>query len=182
MKTKMDETLKRIRELVAQPPPRIVPKDIFKYSRNPIAVRLILYSLIGVVIHISMIVFTNQTVNWKFISIPYFALACGIIWAILSLRKVKLILAWGELYEGEVIRLRSLPIRKRLEDSRAFFLVTVKFNDRYGTERNARDVIDNYSFQYFLDARNEGEKVELIFTPRAARNVILPMKTAARVF
>jgi hypothetical protein len=175
--SKTDEALEQLRAMLAHPAPRPVPVRIWKFSLNPIALLLIFLGLIFLGVQAPIFIIKFKDFPWINALIIYFPLACGLVWGLYSIYKTKVILAWGQVYEGAITRIRSLPARM---GARSYYLVTVKFTDGKGVERTAKDVVDNFSVQYFFDALNADNKTELIFTPRASRSVRLAMRIAVK--
>jgi len=175
--SKIEEALEQLRAMLAHPAPRPVPISIWKLSLNPIAILLIVLGLIFLGVQAPIFFITLKNFSWTKALIIYSPLACGLVWGIYSIYKTKVILAWGQLYEGAVTRIRSLPARM---GARSYYLVTVKFNDEKGVERTAKDVVDNFSVQHFFDVLNADNKAELIFTPKAPRSARLAMRIAVK--
>jgi len=174
---KTDEALEQLRAMLAHPAPRTVPINIWKLSLNPIAILLIVLGLVFLGVQAPIFLIKFKDFSWTKALMIYSPLACGVVWGIYSIYKTKVILAWGQLYEGVVTRIRSLPARM---GARSYYLVTVKFTDGKGVERTAKDVVDNFSVQRFFDVLNADNKTELIFTPRAPRSVRLAMRIAVK--
>ena len=102
--------------------------------------------------------------------IPLLSLLYG-----LSTRKKSVnYLANGDLAKGLVLSVKPLGVRTM--DGNTFFEVKVKYNTAENDNLVAKDVIDIWAMEYFLDARDNKTMVDLVFLSGIPKKVLLIRK------
>ena len=98
-----------------------------------------------------------------------------IVWGIAARRRTWKILSTGHLCNGRVLKVVPLPARI---NSRTFFRVQVALDASDMATATATDTVDNWAVEYFLDARDRQESVDVVYSSHVPHRVILPMKIA----
>jgi hypothetical protein len=173
--------LARIKSFMEKPSPRIVPDEIYRLARNPLS---FLFGLIG---GLAITQATMMTIGFALAGkignpIPFFiamgsCLIAGICMTGLGWhirQEIKNVLAKGRTTHGKVLKVKSLASRV---NERTFYRVWVEFTDPSGKRIMGKDTIDNFSLNFFIDARDSQQEVEVIYIP-GVKKVILPMKLA----
>jgi len=160
-----------------QTPPRTVPPDVYRRARSPIALFLaIIESLSALVLALSFALGVVNAIPVAFVfAIVLFPTLVVALGALYSLAVTRRLLAEGKLYEGKVVAVKPIPARI---NARTFFAVTLEFEGPGGAKTKAKDTVDNFASEYFVNARDKDEQVELLYAPNMMGKALLPMKMA----
>lgn len=171
------------------PAPRKVPQQ-FIYT-NPLAKLFIILGAILVVVELGMCILfivlfhmglmstrgmDGAPVNPAILFLPaYLAIfpAVILIMGLMNRKKDFKYLQNGILDKGIVLTVKPLPARM---NDRTFFLVKVSHNTGRDQGLIAKGFIDNYTVDYFLEARDNKTPIDILSLPSKANRVLLVHK------
>lgn len=168
-----------LEKMLNQPPPREVPDKIGNEARSPIVSVLTMIGafmllLDGGFLMAAPFLSSGGALGWWLpLGVVGLSGAGLFAYGIMGRRKTRKILARGRLHRGRVQTVSRLPAHI---NGRTFSRVRVRFEDSEGREVNAADTVDNLAVEYFLDARDEGREVDVLYAPDVPRWVILPAR------
>jgi len=178
-----DAELERLLKLLRAPAPRVVSNNITKAAMSPIATILtilgFILSIVFLVQGIVMGLVFGRAVVMLFLVPIQCPLLAMLAWGIWSRRRTARLLSEGTLCKGRVITVSPMPARI---NGRTFFRVRVEA--RRGAAATAADTVtatdsvDNWAVEYFLNARDRQEDVDVLYADNMPHTVILPAKLA----
>ncbi len=175
------ESEQRILELLRTPAPRSIPRSIARAAINPITGLLIILGIMMAVLSIGsglMVVVRQGSTHLTIWLAPALLMMASLILIVLgqaSRRRTVRLLSRGTLYKGRIRAVSPLPARV---SGRWFFRVRADVHLPDGTTVVAKDTIDNWVVEYFLDARDQQKEVDVLFSSDTPHRVILPARIA----
>ena len=168
--------LDQVRKMMQQPAPRRVPPEVWRRARSPIARFLLVMGIFFTAFGALMtLVDTPEPALLPVIGLSAALPLVAALVALYRLAITRKVLSTGHLYNGKVLTVKPLPARI---NGRTFFSAAVEFEGPGGARIRGKDTIDNWCSEYFLNARDTGEDVEVIYAPNPIGKVLLPMKIA----
>jgi len=166
-------------EALRQPKPRSVPKR-FEYT-EPLATLFLALGTVFVVILLLLFsvgarsVGAGQSLIERVLNTTYLAVPFAfLVYGLMNRKVCRKYFAHGDVVKGKVVSIRTTGAKM---NGRRFFRVGVEFQARDGTHR-AYDIVDDFSMEYFTDARDHDAEVDFLFLPSSPRKVLLIHKIA----
>lgn len=175
------ESEQRILELLRTPAPRSIPRSIARAAVSPIANFFILIGILMTVLFIGLSLMgvlqgrTHHLARWLVLGLLMMAWLILIVIGQASRRRTVRLLSRGTLHKGRIRTVSPLPARV---SGRWFFRVRAEVHLPDGTTVVAKDTIDNWVVEYFLDARDQQKEVDVLFSSDTPHRVILPARIA----
>jgi hypothetical protein len=175
------ESEQRILELLRTPAPRSIPRRIARSAMNPIAGLFILLGIIMTILSIGLGLMrvlqgrTHRLAGWLILGLLLMASLILVVLGKVSHRRTARLLSRGTLYKGCIRAVSSLPARV---NGRWFFRVRADVHLPDGVTVTARDTVDNWAVEYFLDARDQQKEVDVLFSSDTPHRVVLPARIA----
>ena len=172
--------LERIMMLLRAPAPRVVDADIAKAAISPIANFLILMwalqTLLGLMLGITFACLFDGRYILIALILPA-VMSPSLVLGLRSRRRTVRLLANGTLCKGRVLAVSPLPARI---NHRTFFRVRVEVRPPDGGPAiTAADTVDNWAVEYFLDARDQQNDVDVLHAADVPYTVVFPARLAA---
>ena len=175
------ESEQRILELLRTPAPRSIPRSIARSAISPITGLLIILGIMMAILSIGfglMAVLQGRThhlAGWLVRGLLMMASLILIVLGQASRRRTVRLLSRGTLYKGRIRAVSPLPARV---NGRWFFRVRTEVHLPDGVTVMAKDTVDNWAVEYFLDARDQRKEVDVLFSSDTPHRVILPARIA----
>jgi hypothetical protein len=167
------------KDFFERPSPRVVTQEMYRLARNPLCGFFVFMGCLVIAQTAAMTIFFamlgkigNPIVFYIFMG-SSLAVGIGMIgWGRYIRREILNVLSMGRQTKGCVVKVKSLASRI---NERTFYRVWVEWIDQNGGRIMGKDTIDNFSLDYFLDARDSRQEIDVIYVP-GVKKVILPMK------
>jgi hypothetical protein len=171
----------QVLEFLHTPAPRSVSRSIAKSAISPIANLLIILGIAMAALSIGlglMEIIRQGSAYLTIWLVPGLLMMASLILIALgqaSRRRTVRLLSRGILCKGHIRAVSPLPARV---NGRSFFRVLIDVHLPDGITVKAKDTIDNWAVEYFLDARDQQKEVDVLFSSDTPNTVILPVRIA----
>jgi hypothetical protein len=170
-----------VKSFMEKPSPRVVTKEMYRLARNPLGGffvfmgGLVIAEMVFMTILFAMLDKIGKPIAFSIFMGSSLAIGIGMIgWGRYIRQEILNVLSMGRQTKGRVLKVKSLGSRI---NERTFYRVWAEWIDQNGVWIMGKDTIDNFSLDFFLEARDSRQEIDVIYAP-GIKKVILPMKLA----